>query len=81
MYSQVTFVINCFFDVSLMSFVGRLRHVQSSLHPSDSVREEEDDGLHGQVRHQPQEHPQLPAQELNKGRNNKTNRAMITLIS
>ena len=38
------------------------------MHPSDPVREEEDDGLHGQVRHQPQEHPQLPAQELDKGK-------------
>ena len=49
--------------------LGRLWHIQPVVHPSDSVWEEKDDGLHGQIRHQPQEHPQLTAQELYKGEN------------
>ena len=49
--------------------LGRLWHIQPFVHPPDSVWEEKDDGLHGQIRHQPQEHPQLTAQELYKGEN------------
>ena len=53
----------------LIPNLGRLWHIQPVVHPPDSVWEEEDDGLHGQIRHQPQEHPQLTAQELYKGEN------------
>ena len=51
----------------LIPNLGRLWHIQPIVHPSDSVWEEKDDGLHGQIWHQPQEHSQLTAQELYKG--------------